>query len=72
MDIVEKIQLEVDTDLFSSVVIPFVGQQISKKAQATIWERMKDNLGAVHADMICAVEITNYRLLGLLSKKRSI
>lgn len=72
MDIVEKIQLEVDTDLFSSVVIPFVGQQISTKAQATIWERMKDNLGAVHADMIRAVEITNYRLLGLLSKKRSI
>lgn len=31
------IEREVDTDLFSSVVHHIIGQQISAKAQATIW-----------------------------------
>ena len=34
------IEREVDTDLFSAVVHHIVGQQISTKAQATIWKRM--------------------------------
>ena len=32
---------ETDPDLFSSVVHHIVGQQISTKAQPTIWARMK-------------------------------
>ncbi len=36
------IEREVDTDLFSAVVHHIVGQQISTKAQATIWKRMRD------------------------------
>ena len=36
---------EVDTDLFSSVVHHIIGQQISTKAQATIWARMKAQFG---------------------------
>ena len=35
----------VDPDLFSSVVHHIIGQQISTKAQATIWQRMQDALG---------------------------
>ena len=35
------IEREVDTDLFSAVVHHIVGQQISTKAQATIWKRMR-------------------------------
>lgn len=34
------IKRAVDTDLFSSVVHHIIGQQISTKAQATIWQRM--------------------------------
>ncbi len=52
IDKVGMIEREIDTDLFSSVVHHIVGQQISTKAQATIWRRMNDNLGTVNADTI--------------------
>ena len=52
IDQVGMIQREVDTDLFSSVVHHIIGQQISTKAQATIWQRMRDALGTVTAEMI--------------------
>lgn len=42
MDQIGMIEREVDTDLFSSVVHHIIGQQISTKAQATIWQRMKE------------------------------
>ena len=47
IDQVGMIERTVDDDLFSSVVHHIVGQQISTKAQATIWQRMKDYLGTV-------------------------
>ncbi len=46
---VGHIEREVDADLFSAVVHHIVGQQISTKAQATIWKRMRDELGTVDA-----------------------
>ena len=42
IDQVGAVQREVDPDLFSSVVHHIVGQQISTKAQATIWQRMRE------------------------------
>lgn len=39
IDQVGYVYREVDADLFSSVVHHIVGQQISTKAQATIWRR---------------------------------
>ena len=42
IDKIGKIEREVDSDLFSSVVHHIIGQQISTKAQATIWQRMQD------------------------------
>lgn len=36
---------EADGDLFSSVVRHIIGQQISTKAQETVWRRMKDAFG---------------------------
>ena len=40
IDRVGPVRRAVDTDLFSAVVHHIVGQQISTKAQATIWQRM--------------------------------
>lgn len=37
IDRIGHIERAVDTDLFSSVVHHIIGQQISTKAQATIW-----------------------------------
>lgn len=45
IDQIGMIEREVDTDLFSAVVHHIIGQQISTKAQATIWQRMKETLG---------------------------
>mgnify|MGYP002976073440 CR=1 FL=1 len=49
IDRLGHINRTVDTDLFSSVVHHIIGQQISTKAQTTIWQRMQDALGTVTA-----------------------
>lgn len=69
IDKVGKIEREVDTDLFSSVVHHIVGQQISTKAQATIWQRMNDNFGVVNADTIIAAGIDQLQSMGMTFKK---
>ena len=52
IDAIGHIDRTVDTDLFSSVVHHILGQQISTKAQQTLWERMQDGLGSVTADTL--------------------
>ena len=59
----------VDTDLFSSVVHHIIGQQISTKAQATIWQRMQDALGTVTADSITAAGVPLLQSLGMTFRK---
>ncbi|WP_124100653.1 DNA-3-methyladenine glycosylase [Ruminococcus sp. Marseille-P6503] len=66
---VGKIEREVDNDLFSSVVHHIIGQQISTKAQATIWQRMQDDFSAVNADTILAAGIDRLQSLGMTFKK---
>lgn len=63
IDRVGHVERTVDTDLFSSVVHHIIGQQISTKAQATIWQRMQDALGEVNAETIISAGVP--RLLGL-------
>ena len=52
IDKIGHVDRVVDTDLFSAVVHHIIGQQISTKAQATIWQRMQDALGTVNAETI--------------------
>ena len=47
IDMIGAIQREVNPDLFSALVRSIVGQQISSKAQATIWEHMKNTFGEI-------------------------
>ena len=60
---------EVDTDLFSSVVHHIIGQQISTKAQATIWQRMQNNFGMVDAQAIAYTDIARLQSFGMTFKK---
>lgn len=69
IDKIGKIEREVDSDLFSSVVHHIIGQQISTKAQATIWQRMQDTLGTVNADTILAAGINQLQSFGITFKK---
>lgn len=63
------IERAVDTDLFSSVVHHIIGQQISTKAQATIWQRMRDSFGEVTAETIGEADITRLRSFGMTFRK---
>lgn len=69
IDKIGHVYREVDTDLFSSVVHHIVGQQISTKAQATIWARMRTRLGEVNAESISAADIDTLQSLGMTFRK---
>lgn len=69
IDRIGHIYREVDTDLFSSVVHHIVGQQISTKAQATIWLRLTDTLGAVNAQSILDAGVPSLQALGMSFRK---
>ena len=63
------VEREIDTDLFSAVVHHIIGQQISTKAQATIWQRMQDALGQVNAETILSAGVSNLQALGISFRK---
>ena len=63
------IKREVDTDLFSSVIHHIIGQQISTKAQATIWKRMSDSLGTVNAATILEADPAQLQSFGMTFRK---
>ena len=71
-EVIEKvghIDREVDRDLFSSVIHHIIGQQISTKAQATIWSRMRERFGEVDAGHIAAAEIDELQSFGMTFRK---
>lgn len=55
--------------MFSSVVHHIIGQQISTKAQATIWQRMQDALGTVNAETILTAGVPKLQGLGMTFRK---
>lgn len=63
------IERPVDTDLFSSVVHHIIGQQISTKAQQSIWKKMNDELGVVDADAVLACGRERLQKFGITYKK---
>ena len=69
IDQVGHIYRPCDTDLFSSVIHHIIGQQISTKAQKTIWKRMNDELGEVTADVLIDAGRERIQALGTTFKK---
>ena len=69
IDRVGRVYRTVDTDLFSSVVHHIVGQQISTKAQATVWQRLRDALGSVSAETVLAAGVPQLQSLGMTFRK---
>lgn len=59
----------VDPDLFSSVIHHIIGQQISTKAQATVWQRLQDTLGQVNAETVLAAGVPTLQGLGMTFRK---
>ena len=71
IDAIGAIQREVNLDLFSALVRSVVGQQISSKAQATIWGRMKNSFGEITPQNILACTETELQSCGISFKKVS-
>ena len=69
IDQVGHVAREVDPDLFSAVVHHIVGQQISTKAQATIWARMRERLGEVNARTVAAAGTAALQSVGISLRK---
>ena len=69
IDQIGHIDRETDSDLFSSIVHHIIGQQISTKAQATIWQRMRDALGVVDAEHILEAGEDKLQFLGISYRK---
>ncbi len=55
IDRIGHIKRRTDPDVFSSVVHHIIGQQISTKAQATLWERLLNKIGTVKAQKILSL-----------------
>ena len=69
IDRIGQIDRAVDPNLFSSVVHHIIGQQISTKAQATIWQRIQDTLGEVNAETILNAGVPALQALGMTFRK---
>ena len=69
IDKIGQIQRGVDKDLFSSVIHHIIGQQISTRAQETIWKRLCERLGQVNAHRIDETPEAELQSLGMTYKK---
>ena len=69
IDRVGHIRRAVDEDLFSSVVHHIIGQQISTKAQQTVWRRMQERFGEVTAEAIESAMPEELQSLGMTFRK---
>ncbi len=69
IDKVGHIEREVDDDLFSSVIHCIIGQQISTKAQETIWQRMKDAYGEITPQAVGAASVDSLQSIGITFRK---
>lgn len=69
IDKIGHIEREVDKDLFSAVVHHIVGQQISTKAQETIWNRIREKLGDVNAENIVEAGVEKLQSFGISFRK---
>lgn len=71
-EVIEKVGLierETEPEIFSALVHHIVGQQISTKAQATIWERIKNSFGSVTPERVLNASVDEIRSFGISLRK---
>lgn len=69
IDKIGHIERSIDDDLFSAVVHHIIAQQISTKAQQSIWKNMNDNLGEITSDTLLSCGRDNLQKFGITFKK---
>jgi DNA-3-methyladenine glycosylase II len=71
IEAIGPVRRQVNPDLFSALVNAIIGQQISAKAQTTVWGRMKDELVEVTPRTILACAEARLQSFGITHKKAS-
>ncbi|MCL2123391.1 MAG: DNA-3-methyladenine glycosylase 2 family protein [Desulfovibrionaceae bacterium] len=71
IDAIGPIRREIRPDVFSALVHSIVGQQISSKAQRTIWERIKGGLVDITPQTVLACTEAELQRYGISFKKAS-
>lgn len=69
IDKIGHINRTVDEDLFAAVVHHIIGQQISTKAQQSIWKKMNDELGEINADILLSLGRDRLQQFGTTFRK---
>ena len=69
IDTLGYIKREKDTDLFSSVVHTIIGQQISTKAQQTIWQRIQNYYGEISLQTLSKSTVQDLQKMGISLRK---
>ena len=64
-----KLEREVTPDLFSALISSIVSQQISTKAAATVWNRLKERLKEVTPQSVVHTSIEDIQQCGLSTRK---
>lgn len=63
------IKREVNPDLFSSLINSIVGQQISTKAQLTVWKRMQERFQPFTPETLNKVDVETIQACGISMRK---
>ena len=71
MEILPFYTRETDEDLFRSLINNIVGQQISMKAQETVWKRFLDYFPAITPEHIAAATLEESKVLASVFGKRA-
>jgi DNA-3-methyladenine glycosylase II len=66
---VGHISRPVNTDLFEALLNAVTGQQISSKAHATVWRRMKERFSPLTPGHICLIPAEELQSCGITMKK---
>ncbi|MBB3697097.1 hypothetical protein KMW28_21370 [Flammeovirga yaeyamensis] len=69
IDRIGEIKRPINPDLFSALVNSIVGQQISTKAQKTVWNRIKNGVGVVTPKSIHEFDREELKSFGLSYRK---
>ena len=69
IDEIGVIEREVNPNVFSMLINSIVGQQISTKAQATVWARMKTGLGEITPQILLSCPESQLQSYGISFRK---
>lgn len=69
IDKIGHINRTLDDDLFSSIIHHIIAQQISAKAEVTIWGRLRDLCGDINPSNINRLSWQDFRNIGIGNRK---